>query len=157
MQLMWLVGAEAVHVLLFFSPSAASSAAEPLNPSPGPSGRPAGQGRPGRAGPGRSSGGTCCGPDRSSGRRAGLLPSRLGGAGRAGPGPVCTWTRAGSRGFGVSLRRRRLRGYPTSGAVLLPRPTHLRPRRTALLRPPPEYLNLPKLCLNLPKLCLNSI
>ena len=50
------------------------------------SGRPAGQGRPDRAGPDRSSGGTCCGPDRTSGRLSGLLPSLLGGAGRAGPG-----------------------------------------------------------------------
>ncbi len=38
-------------------------------------------------------------PPWPSGRRAGLprLLSRLDGAGRAGPGPGCTWTRAGSK------------------------------------------------------------
>jgi hypothetical protein len=79
-------------------------------PPPRPSGRPASRRRPapgpGRAGPVQM--GTCCGPDRASGRRTGLLPSRLGGAGRAafGPGPA-------QGGFGV--RRRRLRGFPASG------------------------------------------
>ncbi len=107
-------------------------------------GPPAGPGRPrARAGPGQSSGGTCCGPDRTCGRRAWLRPSRLSGAGRAGPG--CTWTRPGFRWF-----RRQAEaaaglpgfGWPVwvktgtpGGSVLLPRPTHLRPRRTAWRRP----------------------
>jgi hypothetical protein len=92
---------------------------EPLPRAFGSARRPAPAGL-GRAGLGRAGlvqrgqgGGACCALDRTSGRRVGLLPSRLGGAGRAGPGPGCTWTRACSRGFGV--RRRRIWAFPTLG------------------------------------------
>ncbi len=103
MLLMWLVGAQAVHVLLLFragtrrtwrrgatfswaAPSYCTGRGRRSNSSHCvhfqccngcPSGRPAGQGRPGRAGPDRSSGGACCGPDQTSGRHRGASPCTL--------------------------------------------------------------------------------
>ncbi len=92
MLLMFSVGAQAVHVLLFFSPSAAS-AAEPLTPPAGSPGLPAGQigphSGPVLAGPGpewfRARAGQA-----AAGGRAGLLPFRGRLAVLAGPGRART-------------------------------------------------------------------
>jgi hypothetical protein len=147
---MWLVGAaQAVHVLpslfKFLQPFRVRGPGlfgrgtpEPLPRAFGRPASAAGQDGPERAGPDRSSGGTCCGPDRTSGRRAELLPSRpgpaqLGGEGRAGPagrdrvalgpGPAPGRVSAsGGGGCGPGATRPRVAGLPapTLSRVLSP-------------------------------------
>ncbi len=152
MLLMFPVGAQAVHVLLFFSPSAAEplipaqafgSARQPAPAGPGP-------------GPGRSSRGRAAGRTGPAGDEPGFFrPGRSpGAAGQAGPG--CTSTLRACRpapGSGEFRRQaareaaQRLRGFkfPPSGgrapptlcdtqAVLTPRPRGHGRRRASLTR-----------------------
>jgi hypothetical protein len=98
MLLMFPVGAQAVHVLLFFSHSAASSAAEPLITAQAFAGRR----RPrARAGPGRSSGGEAC-------------AGRIGPAGVEPGSSVPAW-RCGPGRTGLHLDPARLPGVSVSG------------------------------------------